>query len=99
MIILSIFINAIASILDMAITLYIWIIIAYSIISWIRIDSYNPIVQLIIRLVEPSFILLRKYIPTSIGSIDLAPIIIIFFLQFLKLFLIKMLFIYSAQLV
>ena len=67
--------------------LYKWIIIISAILSWVRPDPYNPIVQMLTRLTEPAYALIRKYIPTVFGGMDLAPIILIFTLIFLETFL------------
>jgi YggT family protein len=67
------------------ISLYKWVIIA--LLSWVRPDPYNPIVQMLYRLTEPAYAFIRKYIPTVIGGMDLAPLILIFALIFLETFL------------
>ncbi|MGM0518219.1 MAG: YggT family protein [Campylobacterota bacterium] len=67
--------------------LYKWVIIISAILTWVRPDPYNPIVQMLYRLTEPAYALVRKYIPTVFGGMDLAPIILIFALIFLETFL------------
>lgn len=67
--------------------LYKWIIIISAILSWVRPDPYNPIVQMLYRLTEPAYAFIRKYIPTVISGMDLAPLILIFALIFLETFL------------
>jgi YggT family protein len=90
--ILATFIQAIAQILSMVINIYIWVIIIAALLSWVNPDPSNPIVQILRRLTEPAYAFVRRYIPTVIGGIDLSPIIIILALQFLDLFLVKVLF-------
>lgn len=58
-----------------------------STITWVRPDPNNPIVQMLYRLTEPAYAFVRKYIPTVFGGMDLAPIILIFGLMFLEIFL------------
>ena len=67
--------------------IYKWIIIISAILTWVKPDPYNPIVQMLYRLTEPAYALIRKYIPTVFGGMDLAPIILIFALIFLETFL------------
>ena len=67
--------------------LYKWIVIISAILSWVRPDPYNPIVQMLYRLTEPAYAFIRRYIPTVVGGMDLAPIILIFGLIFLETFL------------
>ncbi|RXJ87600.1 YggT family protein [Arcobacter sp. CECT 8985] len=70
--------------------LYKWVIIISAILSWVRPDPYNPIVQMLYRLTEPAYALVRRFIPTVFGGMDLAPVILIFILIFLETFLNKL---------
>ncbi|MDR3346945.1 MAG: YggT family protein [Campylobacteraceae bacterium] len=63
--------------LQIIINIYIWIIIAAALISWIRPNPYNKIVQLLYALTAPAYNLVRRVIPTTFGMIDIAPMIII----------------------
>jgi len=92
MVIFSTLIEAVAQILHMVINIYIWVVIISALITWVKPDPYNPIIQVLTRLTEPVYAFIRRYIPTVIGGIDLAPIIIILGLQFLDLFAVKLLF-------
>lgn len=97
MMVISTLLEAIAQILHMVINAYIWVIIIAAVISWVRPDPYNPIVQLLQRVTEPAYTLVRRYIPAVIGGIDLSPLIIILALQFTDLFVVKMLFSIAAS--
>ena len=67
-------------------TLYIWIIIIASFLSFVRPDPYNPVVQILTHLTEPAFTFIRKKLPFVVMSgIDLSPLIIIFGLQFIDI--------------
>ncbi len=66
--------------------LYQWVIIISSILTWVKPDPYNPIVQMLYRLTEPAYSFVRRYIPTVFGGMDFAPIILIFALIFLETF-------------
>lgn len=80
-------ISSIATVLLGIIFLYKWVVIIGAIMTWFQPDPYNPIVQMIHRLTEPAYALVRRFIPTVVGGMDLAPIIIIFILIFLETFL------------
>ncbi|WP_457592521.1 YggT family protein [Hydrogenimonas sp.] len=95
--ILSTFVQALAQILHMVISIYIWVVIIAALVSWVRPDPYNPIVQTLYRLTEPVYAWIRRYIPTVVGGIDLAPLIVIIGLQFIDLFLVKLLFELAAS--
>ena len=96
MIVLSTFLSAVANILHMVITAYIWVLIAAALISWIQPNPFNPIVQLLVQLLykltAPAYALVRKTrIPTVFGGIDLAPLLLIFALEFIDMFFIGLL--------
>ena len=98
MIVLSTLLVAIANILHMVLNLYIWIVIIASLITWVRPDPYNPIVQILYKLTEPAYGLIRRYIPTNFSGIDISPLILILGLQFFDLFFVNLLFKLAAQL-
>ncbi len=83
---------AIVTLLDQVITLYIWVVIIAAVVTWVRADPYNPIVQVLNRLTEPVYARIRRIMPTTISGIDFAPIILILALQFVKLFFIQLLY-------
>lgn len=68
-------------ILNNLILVYMWIIIIAALLTWVRPDPFNPIVQLLYRLTNPAYALVRRYIPTMFNGIDLSPLIIIVLLQ------------------
>ena len=79
--------NSIFTVVLSIIFLYKWVIIISALLTWVRPDPYNPIVQTLYKLTEPAYALVRKYIPTVFGGMDLAPIILIFALIFIETFL------------
>ena len=84
-------ISSFLTVLFSIIFLYKWVVIISAILSWVRPDPYNPIVQMLYRLTEPVYAKIRQYIPTTFGGLDLAPLILIFALIFLETFLQKLL--------
>ena len=91
MIVLGSFLMAIAQILHLIITAYIFVIIACALLSWVNPDPVNKIVQILYRLSAPAYALVRKTrIPTVFGGIDLAPLIIILVVQFVDIFLMRL---------
>ena len=77
---------AFATIFVNILSLYKWVIIISALLSWVQPDPYNPIVQMLYRLTEPVYAKLRTIVPTVFGGMDLAPIIVIFIIQFLEIF-------------
>ena len=63
------------------INVYIWVIIIAALLTFVNPDPFNPIVQFLYRATNPAYALVRKYIPTNMGGLDFAPLIIIIGLQ------------------
>lgn len=97
MFVLGNFLSAFANILDMALNIYMWIIIGRAIISWVSPDPYNPIVQFLYKVTEPVLYLIRRRVPYGMG-IDFSPLIIILAIFFLRSFLVRTLFDIAARL-
>ncbi|MBX9658051.1 MAG: YggT family protein [Nitrospiraceae bacterium] len=72
-----------ATVLDYVLWLYMWIIIARALISWVNPDPWNPIVQFLDRATEPVLAPIRRWMGWRMG-IDLSPIIAILTLTFLQ---------------
>lgn len=89
MFIISNLLIAVASILNILLTLYMWVVIIAAIISWVNPDPYNPIVRLLRAVTEPAFRPIRKVIGYRLGFIDISPMIIILAILFIKYFLIQ----------
>lgn len=89
MFIISNFIIALARILDIGLSLYMWIIIAQAVISWVNPDPYNPIVRFLHSVTEPVLYNIRRMIPVYFGGLDFSPIIVILAIIFLKTFLVQ----------
>jgi len=76
--------QAIATLLDMILTLYMWIIIVRALISWVNPDPYNPIVQFLYKVTEPVLAPIRRLLPTGRIGIDFSPLIVLFLIIFIK---------------
>ncbi len=89
MFVLSNFITAIARVIDIILTFYMWIIIARALISWVNPDPYNKIVIFLYRVTEPVLRPIRRIIPRHSLPIDFAPLIVLLIIIFLQSFLVK----------
>lgn len=75
--------QAVATLLDMVLTLYMWIIIIRALISWVNPDPYNPIVQFLYRATDPVLNRVRRILP-AMGGIDFSPLVVLFAIIFVK---------------
>jgi len=89
MLILSNFFMAVAIVLDYALNIYMWIVIASAVLSWVNPDPYNPIVRFLHKATEPVFYQIRKHLPVTFGGMDLSPIVVFLVIIFLQNFVVK----------
>jgi YggT family protein len=82
-------IEALTSILDLALTIYMWMIIARALLSWVNPDPYNPIVRFLYNVTEPVMGWVRRRVPLIFGGLDLSPILVLLAIVFLQRFLIS----------
>ncbi len=59
--------QAVAYILDTVLTIYMYIIIASAVLSWVNPDPYNPIVRFLYSVTEPVLGPIRRRLPFSMG--------------------------------
>ncbi|PXF56105.1 MAG: hypothetical protein C4B57_01275 [Deltaproteobacteria bacterium] len=89
MIILSNFMHSLATVIDIVLNLYMWILIARAILSWVNPDPYNPIVRFLYSITEPLMYRVQRILPLQFGGIDLTPMAIIIAIIFLRSFLVS----------
>lgn len=89
MFVLENLIFALAKIIDIGLTIYMWLIIGRALISWVNPDPYNPIVTFLYRVTEPVLAPIRRWIPLRGMGIDISPILVILIIYFLQMFLVK----------
>lgn len=82
-------VSGLGGIVHSLLTVYIWIVIIGALLSWVRPDPYNPIVQVIYRLSEPAYRTIRRIMPTVFNGLDLAPLILIISLQVIDVILVN----------
>ncbi|MFQ5917945.1 MAG: YggT family protein [Candidatus Binatia bacterium] len=92
MFIIANLIQALAAVLGMILNLYMWVIIARAVISWVNPDPYNPIVRFLYNVTEPVLYRLRRSLPVYAGGIDFSPIIVLIIIYFLQLLLVQSLY-------
>ena len=87
---MSALIYAVVQTLHTVMNLYIWIVIIAALLSFVRPDPHNPIVQILYRLTEPVYDFIRRKMPFVVFSgIDLSPLVIILGLQLLDNFMMR----------
>ncbi len=83
---------ALARILDLAFNIYIFIVVARALISWVSPDPYNPIVRFLHNATDPVLYRLRSLMPfLRAGSFDFSPIVLLLLLSVVQQFVIGLL--------
>ncbi|MBI5636856.1 MAG: YggT family protein [Nitrospinae bacterium] len=82
------FLDAVAGILDMALTFFMWLIIIRALISWVSPDPYNPIVRFLMSATDPVLRPVQRMLPPMSG-LDLSPLVVIFIIYFLQAFVVR----------
>ncbi|WP_028841304.1 YggT family protein [Thermodesulfobacterium hveragerdense] len=80
---LSILFKSLYQVVDLLLSVYVWIIIARCIISWVNPYPYHPVVRFLYRVTEPVLGPARRIIP-PIAGLDLSPIVVIFLIYFVQ---------------
>ena len=83
---------AIAKVLDVVLSIFMWIVIARAILSWVNPDPYNPIVRFIHNITEPVLHQIRKRLPLNFGGIDFSPILVLLAVIFIQQFVVQSLY-------
>jgi len=96
MFVISHFLTALARVVDLVLTIYMWIIIIRALISWVNPDPFNPIVRFLYQVTEPVLYRVRRFMP-PLGGIDLSPLIVILLIVFLQQFLVQSLYDLAAR--
>jgi YggT family protein len=83
---------AVAQVLDGVLWAYIWILIGRFIISFVTVDSDNPIVRFLYGATEPVLERVRQRLPVLAGGFDFSPVVVWIAIVFLQRFLVRSLY-------
>jgi YggT family protein len=83
--------RALFLVIDLALQLYIWILIAAAVLSWLVafnvVNVRNPVVgtigDFLFRITEPALRPIRNMMP-NLGGLDISPVILIFIIIFIR---------------
>ncbi|HPD60709.1 MAG TPA: YggT family protein [Thermodesulfobacteriota bacterium] len=94
MVFLAYFFDALANVVDIGLTVYMWIVVIRAVVSWVNPDPYNPIMVFLRHSTDPVLNPIRRRLPISLSrsGIDLSPLILLLIIYFLKDFLVNSLY-------
>ena len=80
--------SAIAMVLSILLQTLMWILIINALLSWVRPDPSNAIVQFLDRVSDLVCDPIRKLFPTMVSGIDFAPFVAILAILFVQAFMV-----------
>ena len=86
MFVLGNLLGAVATVLDVVLNALGIVLIVNALLSWVRPDPSNPIVRFLDQISDMVCDPIRRLIPTVVGGLDLAPMIAIVLIMFLRQF-------------
>ena len=75
---------AIAGLVDLAFSIYIFILIGRALVSWVNPDPYNPIVRFLHTATDPLLSRVQRLVPLQFGGMDFSPLALLLALSFLQ---------------
>jgi len=79
---MNVIIVSLIRIIDLAFNLYIFVVVARALISWVSPDPYNPIVRFLHNATDPVLYRIRRLLPfLQLGAFDLSPIALLLLLS------------------
>jgi YggT family protein len=80
---MNVLLSAVIRVVDLVFNIYIIIIVARALISWVNPDPYNPIVRFLHNVTDPVLFRLRRALPfLQMGGFDFSPIALLIILSF-----------------
>ena len=92
MFIIGYFLLALAKVIYLALVLFMLLILARAVFSWVRVNPYNRFVKTVYVLTEPVLFQIRKRLPVVYRGLDFSPVIVLLALVFLREFLVRTLY-------
>lgn len=86
---MGVILEGVGRVLDMALEIYMWVVIVRAILSWVQPDPYNPIVRFIYGLVDPVTYRLSRIMPTRIGMVDVSAMVLILAIYLMRLVVVR----------
>jgi len=89
MFVLGNLLEALAAVINVVLNLLMLVILVNALLSWVRPDPSNPIVQFLDRVSDLVCNPIRRLFPTIISGIDLAPFLAMLVLYLMQMFLVS----------
>ena len=88
---MNILISTLIEVVNLVFQIYMFIVIARALVSWVSPDPYNPIVRFLHSATDPVLYRIRKVLPLQFGGFDFSPILLLIGLSLIRRILISLL--------
>lgn len=88
---MNILMTSVIEVVNLVFQIYIFIVIARALVSWVSPEPYNPIVRFLHNATEPVLSRMRRLLPLEFGGFDLSPVALILLLTILRRVLLMLL--------
>ncbi len=82
--------TSVYQLVNLVFQVYIFIVVARALVSWVGPDPYNPIVRFLYQATDPVLERLRRLLPLQFGGVDLTPVALLLALYVVKDFLLNL---------
>lgn len=82
--------NSLHQVVSLVFQVYIFIVVARALVSWVGPDPYNPIVRFLYQATDPVLDRLRRFLPLQFGGVDLTPVALLLALYVTKYLLLNL---------
>jgi len=76
--------SSLYQVVNLVFQVYIFIVVARALISWVGPDPYNPIVRFLNKATDPVLDRMHRFLPLQFGGIDLTPVALLLALYVIK---------------
>ncbi len=73
--------SALYQVVTLVFQIYIFIVIARALVSWVNPDPYNPIVRFLYNVTDPVLDRMKRILPLQFRGIDLSPVALLILLS------------------
>jgi len=81
---MNILMTSLIEVVNLVFQIYIFIVVARALVSWVSPDPYNPIVRFLHNATEPVLYRMRRLLPLEFGGFDLSPVVLLLLLTILR---------------
>jgi YggT family protein len=78
---MQILFSALYQVVNLVFQIYIFIVIARALVSWVNPDPYNPIVRFLYNATDPVLDRMKRILPLQFRGIDLSPVALLILLS------------------